>query len=193
MKPKFVVNYTKNIGYSKGGKFDGYHRQGFLVREDALKWVVDNKEMIYWSQVVEVDAASKHPKAIVEEIPDPLHWDRFEGTLQTFNETGMECLGLVLQCDEPHGDANPDFDPAKPETGSNFRWYSSYDALHFIEKNTILEIDGVRYAMIKDSEFAEADAYNLSFYPAGFSKKELLTLFIPENKLATLYVKKKTK
>lgn len=188
MKDRFLVNYTEKT--SEGGTFTGFKVEtGFPTRQDAKRWVLYNKERLYWSEIVEIDASSKKPKIVIEESLGE-EWDQHVGTLETFCETGMECLGLVLQKDEPKGGPNPNFDPSVPESKNNFRYYASYDALKFIEHGNVLEIDGIKYAMIKDREFAQSDAYRLSFYPIGFSRKELLKLFLPENKRAILWIKK---
>jgi hypothetical protein len=185
MEPKFVIRYTKNEAV-------GYFYENFVTREEAEKWVADNKTTIYWSEIVEINASSKLGKVIASEIPNPNEWNHFEGYLDTFTETGMECLCMVLETDEPKGEPNPHFDSSKPESSSNFKNYKSYENLHFIEHGNILEVDGVRYAMLKDREFAKADNYNLSFYPIGFSRREWLLLFMNvKPKRATLYVKKK--
>jgi hypothetical protein len=191
MKKRFVIDYTEKT--LESGQFTGFHRkEGFATHEEAQEWVTNNQDKLYWNQIIEVDASSQIPKMIVKEIVDA-EWEKHEGTLETYYETGMECMGLVLYKDEPKGTPNSSFDPSKPETSSNFKNYKSFEALKFVEKGSILEIDGVKYAMLKDRAFAQADGYRLSVYPIGFSRQELVELFGPGNKKATLYLKKKDK
>jgi len=191
MSDEFYVSYTKNT--KEGEQFTGYHyRTGFTSREEAEQWAAINKDTIYWYQISETNPRSKKSKIMFEGSLEE-GWTKYEGTLRTHYETGMECLGLTLQTDEPHGGPNPNFDSEQPESASNFKFYASYDALHFLEYGNVLEIDGTKYVMIKDREFAKADAYKLSFYPQGFSREELISIFMPENKRATLYVKKEEK
>lgn len=185
---RYEVVYTKKDEES----FSGYHSERFETWKQAEQWVKDNQDVVYWSSVRDTEAASERPRYIFRgEIPDD--YDKIQGTLQTYFETGMECLGLVLQADEPKGPPNPKFNPLLPEGRDNFRNYSSYDALFFIENGDILEVDGVMYAMVQDRKFARADGYRFSFYPMGWSKKELVELFMPENKRAVIYRKKKPK
>lgn len=189
MHHKFIVNFTEKT--PEGETFTGFHvSSGFSTRGEAQQWIDNNQDRLYWSEIYELDAYSKHPKIIIEETLSESEWEKHVGTLQTFHETGMECLGLALYKDGIVGESNPNFDPSKPENKNNFKNYASYEALKFIESGSILEIDSIKYAMIKDIEFAKSDAYHLSFYPKGFSRKELIKLFVPENKKAILWIKR---
>ena len=99
--------------------------------------------------------------------------------MQTHYETGMECLGLVFCEDGIIGPPNPNFDPSKPEDGYNFKNYASYDAMTFLANNQILQPDGQdKFMMDKDRNMASRDGYRLSYYPLGFSRKELIDLFV---------------
>jgi hypothetical protein len=161
----------------------------FASKKDALKWIDENKTLLYWFQITEINAKSKHPKPILNFEPGDEYVLKL-GTLQLYYETGMECLGLIFYEDGIYGDPNPDFDPSKPEDGSNFRYYSSYKGMFNIEKDMILEIDGQKIGMVKDRDFAIRDGHRFSFYPAGFSRKEIINLFGPENVKVRMWIKK---
>lgn len=112
-----------------------------------------------------------------------------KGYLDTFHETGMECLGLVLMDETVKGDPNPNFNPDLPEEGSNFKYFGNYDAINFIKNGDILEINGIRYAMLQDEHTAKDNGYKLSFYPIGWKLGEFLELFNGKTK-AALYRRK---
>lgn len=185
--PKYQVNYTL-----KDKANPGFNRREFYTLEKAEKWIKKNEDTFYWHEFVEINAASKWPKPVVESVGP--EYQMKIGTLGTHFETGMECMGLVLNEDGIHGGPNPNFDPTKPEGGSNFRNYASYDALNFIGRDQFLKIgDGPIIEIIRDRDFGVRDGFRLSFYPSGFSRKELLQLFGPNNIKATLWVKKEIK
>lgn len=181
----FIVTYTEKL--SEGKEFKGFlTKTDFSSSEEAETWIANNPN-IYWSQVTNSAPVSTKKKIVVEDVSNcKVH----EGTLQIYHETGMERLGLVLYKEGILGPENPNFDHSKPEDDRNFKYYSSYEALKFIRSGDVLEIDGVKYFMEKDRDFAKAGGYRLSIYPAGFSTEELLQLFLPETKRAILYTKK---
>ena len=72
----------------------------------------------------------------------------------------------------------------------NFRYFASYDALTYIKHGHVLEINNELIGMARDREFSIEDGFRLSFYPQGFTRDELLTLFSPSNVKAILYTKK---
>lgn len=115
------------------------------------------------------------------------------GTLETYFETGMECMGLILYEDGIIGGPNPNFDPSKPEGGSNFKNYKTHDGINFVEKMDVIELlnkNGKVYKRILciyDIKKAREDGYRLSLYIEGWDKMELARLFYPENKKARLY------
>jgi len=184
-KQKYQISYTL-----KDKTKPGFGRELFATKKEAAQWLKKHEQDLYWHQFTEINPKSKLPRPIIEFEPGE-EYDLKVGTLQTYYETGMECTGLVFYEDGVHGGPNPDFDPSKPESKSNFRYYSSYDGLHFIEHGMILEIDGQKIGIIKDRDFASRDGYRLSFYPAGFSRKELIEIFAPETKKVRAWIKRK--
>jgi hypothetical protein len=185
---KFILSYTLK---SPAEENRGAQVLEFASREAAEEYAAEKANEIYWHQVTAKEPRSGRPKVPVASGKDLAEThDRIEGTLQTHFETGMECLGLVLYEDGKRGPPNPGFDPEVPEDGNNFRNFSTYEALHYVGKGDVLEYDGARYLMGRDSEFARDDGYRLSVYPVGFSRAELLGLFAPETKRAVLWKRK---
>jgi hypothetical protein len=178
-----IVNYT-------GNPFRGYESKEFQTEDDARRWIKNRGKRIYWSQVVHKHPKSDFPKPLLIETPGE-EYEMFEGKLNTHFETGMECLGLVFEKDGMIGPLNPEFKENLPESGSNFRYFGNFDALVFLNRGQVLELpDGKMVSMIKDPQFSGRDGYRLSFYPRGFSTKELLELFCAGNVKAKLWVKK---
>lgn len=186
-KQKYQISYTL-----KDQTKPLLGRESFSSKKEASKWLKENEGLLYWYQLTEINPKSKLPRPLIDFEPGNEYTVK-SGTLQTYYETGMECIGLVFYEDGVHGGPNPDFDPSKPESRSNFRYYSSYDGLHFIEHGMIVEINGKKIGMIKDRDFAKRDGYRLSFYPAGFSRKELIELFGSENIKVRAWIKKESK
>lgn len=164
-----------------------YVRKDFNTYEEAqvFKNTTDN---IYWYIITKINASSAFPKLIITEIPGSDKYVKKTGILQTHFETGMECLGLTFVEDGIHGPPNPNFDPTKPESRSNFRNFASYEALHFLTTGMLLELNDQLIGLIKDREFAKEDGYRLSFYPRGFSRNEIIDLFQPETVRVNLYI-----
>ena len=182
-KIHFVVNFTSK-------PFKGYESKGFATKEEAELWVKKNKRKIYWSQIVARFPASSMARPVFLGEPGD-DFERFEGKLSTYFETGMEYLGLMFTKNGMEGPPNPAFDPNKPEGASNFKSFGNYDALLEIQRGQILQIEGGdKISIYFDRLFASADGYRLSFYPQGFTKQELLNLFTPETTRAVLWVKK---
>lgn len=185
---KYQLLYTL-----KGQKDYSTPRLLFYTKDEATKWLKKNKKKLYWHKLTEINPKSRRPRYIIAFDPPSDHYEMKIGKLDTHFETGMECLGLVFYEDGIHGGPNPNFDPGKPENGSNFKFYASYDALTFITHGHILQVeDGPKWGMMKDREFAIRDGFSVSFYPAGFSKFELMELFTLPKKKAKLWIKKKT-
>lgn len=183
MKQKYKLSYTMKLPETPG-----YHYELFRTKAEAKEFIKENKSKIYWKQLSEINPKSKKPKTIFE--AEPIGYMKKIGTLQTYLETGMECLGLVFYEDGVYGEPNPDFDPSKPESRENFSRYSSFAGVTFIDSGQILKLpSGELVGMIKDRDFAKRDAYNLSFYPQGFSKDEWLDLFGQENTKVTIWIK----
>lgn len=168
-----------------------FHHEYFDTYNEASEFIGNNTAKIYWSQIVKTDAESAHPKLILGSINGLEKYDKKTGTLKTHFETGMECLGLVFVEDGIHGPLNPNFDATQPESKHNFKNYASYDALTFLNSGQILALNGQFIALMKDRDFAKDDGFQLSFYPRGFSRKELLDLFYPETVKVDLYITKK--
>lgn len=134
---------------------------------------------------------SKNPRTIVTFIPDPADYDKIEGTLETYFETGMECMGLILY-DKTKLIPNDKFDPTKPEEGMNFPFFHDHSGIHFISSLNLLQVeDGPITVMVKDREMGAEDGYRLSFYPQGYSLAEWTALFRSGNMKATLWIRKK--
>ena len=180
----FALDYTEK-------PFNGIKCKEFESRPEAEKWLTENKETVYWSCIRVKDAASALPQPIIPEDFDQSEYTKIEGALETFHETGMECMGLVLVDKTMHGPPNPAFDPSKPRGGANFEFYGNYNALHWFKTGDILQVDGsVKVGLLEDRAFATSDGYRLSFYPQGFTRAELVALFSYENVRATLWTKK---
>jgi len=184
-KPKYQISYTL-----KDPSKPGFRREEFPTKTQANSWLKKHKDSLYWHQLTEINPKSKLPKPIIGFEPGQ-EYEMKQGTLQTYFETGMESLGLVFYEDGVYGGPNPDFDPSKPESRSNFKFYASYDGLHFLQSGQILQIEnGPKIGIVKDRDFASRDGYRLGFYPQGFSRLELLSLFGKETVKAKLWIKK---
>jgi hypothetical protein len=192
MKNKFIVNYTQKIEFTNG-KFNGTHSKDFPSREDALDFV-SSEPSIYWSEIVEAEPKSKL-SALCVQVDDPglTDYTRHEGILETYYETGMESISLILYRDGFDDSPNPKFNPSEPESKANFRYFKSLEAALFIKNGDILEIDGKLIYLFKDREFARADGFKLSFYPRGFTKAQWVELFASEERRAALWVKSGTR
>lgn len=187
MADKYAINYTMKLPHPQG-----YHRETFRTKKAANLWMAANKNRLYWHQFVYLFPKSSLPRPLVKDEPGP-DYVKKTGTLQTHFETGMECLGLVFYDENaPKGPPNPEYDPSKPEDRRNFKHFSTYEALTFIGNGMILQLpSGEKVFMIRDRDFAIQDGFNISFYPRGFTKKEWIELFVPENVKVTLWVKEK--
>lgn len=181
---KYVLDYTEK-------PFNGIKCKEFESRPEAEKWLTKNKKTIYWSCIRVKDAASALPNPVIPEDFDQSEYTKIEGTLETFYETGLECVGLVLVDKTKRGPPNPSFDPSKPRGGANFEFYGNYSALHWFDTGDILQVDGgPKVGLLRDQEFAASDGYRLSFYPQGFTRAELVAMFFYENVNATVWTKK---
>lgn len=166
----------------------GYHYEFFKTKAEANEFIRANKSKIYWKSLSEINPKSKKPKPLFE--TEPVGYMKKVGTLQTYFETGMECLGLVFYEDGVYGEPNPSFDPSKPESKENFSRYSSFAGVTFIDSGHVLKFpNGELVGMVKDRDFAKRDGYMLSFYPRGFSKDEWLDLFVLEDTKVTIWIK----
>lgn len=182
-KDKYQISYTL-----KSPGLPGYHRELFKTKKEANSWFKKNKDEIYWHQLTECEPKSSMPRPIVKFEPNE-NFIKKTGTLQTYFETGMECLGLAFYEDGIHGSPNPDFNPSMPEGKNNFKYFSSHEGMTFIENGHILGLpNGERVGMLKDRDFAKRDGYRLSFYPQGFSKSEILELFYDETVKVTIWI-----
>jgi len=182
----FIVNFTYQDA-SKPGQFSN----GFETQSQALEFVERNKEDLYWHEIVHAFPRSRFPRPIVTFEPGE-EYDVFHGTLSTYFEAGMECLGLVFEKDGVWGSPNPAFNPNLPPGPNNFKNFSTYEALIFIAEGQILLLpDGTKLGVIKDREFGANDGFRLSFYPRGFTKQELLELFMKDNVQTKIWVRKK--
>jgi len=187
---KHILQYTLKTEFQKPGEQYKTHEIEYEDRKDAESAAHMMREKIYWHRIVAADPQSKWPKyTVATDVDLGKTHEKLEGWLETHFETGMECLGLVLDQRIPDG-PNPNFDPTKPEDGSNFKNFRSYAGLHYVGREDVLEVDGERILMARDRDFAQADGYRLSLYPSGFSSKELIKLF-NSNKKATLWQKRK--
>lgn len=187
---KYAVNYTL-----KEEVFTGYHQQLFMKKKPAKEWIKANEGKLYWHQLVHLYPKSRQPRPIITFETLSENYDKYTGILQTYYETGMECMGLVFYRDDvPKGSLNPKFDPTQPESKSNFKYYKSYEGIIMLGNGMVLLLPGEqKVGLLKDIDFAKQDGYRLSFYPRGFSKKEWVGLFINEDVKATLWVRKSVK
>lgn len=182
-KEKYQLSYTLK---KPGDSF--YHYRLFFTKKEAASWISANKSTLYWHQLTEISPKSNRPKPLIQFKPDG-SFKKKTGTLQTYFETGMECMGLIFYEDGIHSSPNPNFDSNKPESKSNFRYFSSHDGITFIASGHIIEFaNGDKIGMAKDREFAKKDGYRLSFYPQGYTKKEWLALFESEMLKVTLWI-----
>ena len=177
---KYVVDYTEK-------PFNGVKHELFKTMKAAKAFVNKNKETLYWHCIRVRNPKSNYPKAIISEDSDLSGYTRIEGTLETYHETGMECTAIILYDNSIRGEPNPHFDSTKPEDENNFRYYKTLEATHFIENEDILEIEGTKFFMMNDAKFAKDDGYRFGFYPRGFSRREIISLFYPEKKKAVLW------
>jgi hypothetical protein len=176
----FIVNFTSH-------EYKGYESKIFSTRASANRWILTNRERIYWSQIVESSPKSNLPRPLVTAVPGE-EYEKIEGVLSTYFETGMECLGLILIRDAPAHALNPDYDATKPESELNFKYFRSIDSVEFVASGMILEAGETgRLVLLRDQRFAAADGYRLSFYPKGFTKTEWLELFSSGKVRATLW------
>lgn len=182
-KDNYLVNYTLK------GESGGWHSQTFKTKDEALLWVKKNP-LIYWSQVVSMDAKSLLPRPIVTGEVDQ-SYQCYSGNFGTYYETGMEYLALVFERDDIKGSPNPNYDKTKPESASNFQFFKDFSGLILLKQGDILLLpSGDRVFLLRDRVFAREDGFRLGFYPQGFSRKELLELFVPGNVKSKIWVKK---
>lgn len=182
IKHKYTLSYTKK-------NESGYFREMFYRKKDAEAFLKSIKKTVYWHQLLPIYTKSRMPRPVIKFTP-PETYEKMTGRLNTYFETGMECLGLVFENSAITGSPNPNFDSSKPESEANFKNYASYDALHFITTGMIIEFeDGTKVGMMKDRTFSRQDGFRLSFYPQGYSKEEWMELFEKRTKVV-LYVKK---
>lgn len=160
----YVLTYTLKSKYKKKNQTT-FLNERFSSKRKALTFLKKIQKKVYWSQIVDSNARSRHPKPIILFNPPKKKFIIKTGRLDIFFETGLECLGLVLEEDGKQG----------------------YDALNFIKEMDILKIGHQKIAFIYDMTFAKNDAHRLSFYPRGFSRKELIELFDKKHPKATLY------
>lgn len=179
---KYHISYT--LKNPKPGE-PVFFREGFSTKAAANLWLRKNKAKIYWHQFRHSNPKSKRSRPVIQ-LTSEKNYVKKIGTLQTHYETGMECLGLTFYEDGVHGGPNPEFDSSKPEGPNNFKFFSTYDGLTYIENGQILQFpDGKTVMMLKDRDFAKEDGYRLSFYPQGYTKEEWLSLFSSQ-KLAVI-------
>jgi hypothetical protein len=183
-----IVSYTE-----KSDTFTGFKSAQFFTRAEAETWIKDNEKLIYWSSIRIKNPVSHSPKRLLTDDVSLEEYTKIEGVLETYYETGLECLGLIIHNSAINGTVpNPKFDSTKPESSVNFKYFSSYEDMHFIESGDILQPEGgSRYLLIKDRQFAADDAYRLSFYPQGFTYQEWTALFSKQDIKATVWTKKK--
>lgn len=214
---KYKINFTLKAPGEQGYKQKQFKTEksanNWLKKnEDQLYWhqlveinpKSDKEKPLagFFSEMLEhgIDTSSSQTKTIKIMKNNELHkayvnednYIKKVGTLGDHFETGMECMGLVFIEDGIFGPPNPNFDPSKPETrNSNFKHFSSYDALTFIHSGQIIEFPEPKQKvlMLKDIEFARKDGFNLSFYPRGFTKQELLEYFLLNTKV-TIWIPK---
>jgi hypothetical protein len=107
----------------------------------------------------------------------------YDGELEAYYETGMECLGLVLYKDG-FEKANPDYIEGNKEWPHCVPFFRSYDGQEYIEKGDILIVmkeDGITpertVKVLHDPEAADKGQYRLSIYMKGVSEKEVFDWF----------------
>lgn len=105
-----------------------------------------------------------------------------KGTLETYFETGMECLGLILYLEgDEYKTKNPNYDPNDSKKGPDF--YKSHNGIVYLERGDVLELlDGTnRKFTIGNRQLASKDKYRVSAYPFEvIDLKEWVKLFLSE-------------
>jgi len=138
------------------------------------------------------------PKTRIKDWPKngPKGWECYEGTLETYHETGMECMGLVLYRDG-FLTPNPDYDPGKKGWPFSVQHWKTIDGVVMVGKFDVIELlrkDGRvhrRFPVLPDHRLAKEDGYRLSSYCRGMTKHEWYKLFLTEDKRARLWRQKK--
>lgn len=187
---KYILEYTKTLE-ATNGKDEGLFIKRFNTKKELKAFFKTEMRNIYWSRLREKDPSSKLPKMIIPpNDPGLSEYTALKGVLETYFETGLECLGLAFYRDDAvKGPRNPDFDPAKPASRSNFEFFRTYEGMLLVGRGHLLELEGVGIiGLERDRDFAKADGHQLSYYPRGFSKEEWLNLFLKETKVC-LWVK----
>lgn len=90
-------------------------------------------------------------------------YEKFVGTLESYYETGMECLGLILYKEgETFRTKNLSF----TEDGKNGpAFYKTHEGIIFIKKGDIILIGGKKTIGIGNHTASHMDSYKLSEYP----------------------------
>lgn len=159
-RKRYILTYTLKVG----GVI--LNEKSFTTIKACKSWLRRNKSKIYWSQMRHTSTRSNKPKIEIDASVKLKNYTKLKGRLSTYFETGMECLGLVFNEDGKDG----------------------YDGLHFIKHGHILKIERQRFLMVADPGFAKRDGYRFSFYPQGFSRKEIIDLISNGGQEVELYI-----
>ena len=154
MDRKFQVHWTGNKEWQeKNPKGPVMNLQEFTTRKAAEEFVKQNK-YIYWSSITSSMPRSNWPKVIVSPSEDlSLTHQSITGVLDTYFETGMEGISIIVDPLKQGKSPNPSYDPSKPDSDENFPFYKDLMDMHFINKNDVMEVSGMRYHLVHDRDF----------------------------------------
>ena len=107
----------------------------------------------------------------------------YDGQLEAYHETGMECQGLTLYKDG-FEKANPDYIEGSKKWPHNIPFFRSYEGQEYIAKGDILTVmkeDGITkertIRVVPDFQAAVEDNHRLSIYMKGVTREEIFEWF----------------
>lgn len=112
---------------------------------------------------------------------------KYEGHLQDYYETGMECLGLILQDNRGIHD-NPNYDPTATEWPKNMKEFYSLSYSLFFNDGDEIEVyraDGTvefRGTLTKDRNAMIKNKFQYAFLPKEVDKDTWVSWFMEQRK-----------
>lgn len=168
--------------------YQGLERKVFASRAKALAWLNAQKNIIQ-HKLMEKNPSSKEEKPVVQDLKMS-EFLEFEGRLALLEAEDLKSV-LAFKRKNSSGQIlfNPDFNIRENISPENQPYYKTDGPLVFLSEGLILKLNSKLILLKNDPDFERADGGLLSFYPRGFSKKELLELFFNKTP-ATLFVKR---
>lgn len=145
---RYVLDYTEK-------PYRGIKFKLFKTKKQMESFVKRNKKKLYWTRARHINPRSTKPIHIIKFDPSPETYTKMTGILTMHFETGFEQTALVFVDSEKNG----------------------YDAIHYLRDGDLVTIGNETYALINDIKFAFRDGHRFSFYPQGFTLKNLLQIF----------------